>query len=485
MNVLLIDPPGPHKGLNVGLGYLTSSLTVAGYEVYALDLNNRIMGPMWELNESLPASEVYSTLGNVIPGQFRPDVVGVSVKSFTALVGQQIIAFVREMAPWARVLVGGPHVSLAGEEYLKETGADVGFLSESEVLLPRVCEALTNGGRLDDIEGLVLNDDGHVHTTGPIQFVRDLDRFPFPDYTRFSSIINNGRMIDPYPLITSRGCPYHCTYCSVPQIVGRKLRTRSPQNVVEELRLAQERHDSTHFHILDDNFTLHMGWAKEVCQALIEADLGMTWDTPNGVRADRLDRELLELMYAAGCRSISIGIEAVDDRVLEAVKKVEKLDQIRRAIGLAHDAGIHVLGFFIIGLPYSNIETDLKTVDFVKETGIEGFWGIMTPYPHTEVWDWVQENARVLTDYRLSTHSSFVPTIVFETDDYSREERIEAYFKIHLRAKHFYRLAGQEPNRAKRALRLVYLAVRYDPRSLPGVVRYLWDIGLAKLGRFR
>jgi len=120
------------------------------------------------------------------------------------------------------------------------------------------------------------------------------------------------------------------------------------------------------------------------------------------------------------------------------------------------------------------MQADLKSVEFVKENGIEGYWSLLTPYPHTELWDWMQGNAKVLSDYRLGHHASFTPTAVFETEDYTAKQRIVTYYKIHLRAGHFYRLVGDEDNRIRRAMKLLYFSFRYDPVTVPSVLGYFF-----------
>lgn len=218
--------------------------------------------------------------------------------------------------------------------------------------------------------------------------------------------------------------------CNVPTVIGRKFRTRSGENILEELRYAQAKYGSKEFKVLDDNFTLQMDRAKDICQLFIEEKLDMKWTCPNGIRADRLDEELCSLMKQAGCYSMSIGVESGDPEVFDKIKKGEKLEDVERGIKLAQAAGIKVHGFFIIGLIGSTYEADKRSMEFAKRLGITASWGILVPYPGTEVWEQVKNdaNARILRDWKQGFHIGARPKAVFDTPEYTAEERVRAYY---------------------------------------------------------
>ncbi len=220
--------------------------------------------------------------------------------------------------------------------------------------------------------------------------------------------------------------------CNVPAVIGRKFRTRSGRNILEELRYAQEKYQSREFKVLDDNFTLLMDRAKDICKLFIDEKLNtkMKWTCPNGIRADRLDEELCRLMYGAGCYSMSIGVESGDPDVFEKINKGEKLEDVERGIRLAQAAGIHVHGFFIIGLVGSTPETDKRSIEFAKRIGISASWGILVPYPGTPVWGQVlaDPNVRILRDWKEGFHIGARPKVVFDTPEYPAEERVKMYY---------------------------------------------------------
>src|SRR3989338_5704299 len=218
--------------------------------------------------------------------------------------------------------------------------------------------------------------------------------------------------------------------CNVPVVIGRKFRTRSKENILEELRWAQEHYKSKEFKVLDDNFTLLMDRAKEMCKYFIDEGMDMKWTCPNGIRADRLDEELCNLMKKAGCYSMSIYIESGDPDVFDKIRKGEKLADVEKGIKFAQKAGIKVHGFFIIGLVGSTYESDKRSMEFAKRMGISASWGILVPYPGTEVWEQVKAdpNTRMLRDWKEGFHIVARPKPVFDTPQYTAEERVKAYY---------------------------------------------------------
>jgi len=191
------------------------------------------------------------------------------------------------------------------------------------------------------------------------------------------------------PVMSTRGCPYLCTFCSS---ANTKLRKRSPETVVSEVRLLQEKHGIREFHMVDDNFTLELPYAKEMCRAFIDAKINATWATPNGIRLDRLDGELLELMKEAGFYSISVGIESGSDRIRTKIKKGSTIQKIRKDLEMVHKAGgIDVTGFFMLGFPTETPEDIEKTLEFSRELPLQrATFHSFIPLPGIELWEEMQ-----------------------------------------------------------------------------------------------
>ncbi len=316
-------------------------------------------------------------------------------------------------------------MAIDGYNFLKENSVfDMCVVGEGEEAIKEI----TDGKKIEKVNGIMFRKGRKISTTKRRQWIKDLDKLLLPDYGSFDSV--SGK-IDSYPIVTSRGCPYNCTYCSVGDVIGKRWRARSPENIIKELFHAKEHYQSTKFKILDDDFTLDMNRAKRLCQMMIAEKLGMKWSCPNGIRADKLDSELLSLMKESGCFSISLGIESLAPDVFENINKGEKIDDIKNAVINAKKAGIKVEGFFIIGLPGSTYEKDILSIKEAKKLKLNSSsWGILVPYPGTKVWGWVINNkdARMLKDWRDGFHLGIKPEPVFETKDYTASERLKAYY---------------------------------------------------------
>jgi radical SAM superfamily enzyme YgiQ (UPF0313 family) len=335
----------------------------------------------------------------------------------------------RGLNPEAKIIAGGPHVMVDGYNLMKDNDVfDLGVFGEAEHAFKEIIE----GKPPEEIDGIIYRNGDNIIKNRAREWMINLDELPFPIYDDFDSVNFDGKIhnIDVWPLVTSRGCPYTCTYCNVPTVIGRKFRTRSGENILAELRYAREKYGSKEFKVLDDNFTLLMDRAKDMCHLFINEKLDMKWTCPNGIRADRLDEELCTLMRKSGCYSMSIGVESGDPEVFEKIRKGEKLEDVERGIKTAQAAGIKVHGFFIIGLIGSTYEADRRSMEFAKRLGISASWGILVPYPGTEVWEQIKKDskARVLRDWKEGFHVGARPKPVFDTEDYTADERVRAYY---------------------------------------------------------
>lgn len=416
MKIVFIDPKGVWEGLNNGIACIAASVR-NDHEVKVIDFVNQNKGRLEERLEPVKDAEF----------------VGISIKSFTMLESIMVAKKVRELNPNARIVAGGPHIIVDGFNFMQENPIfDLAVIGEAELTF----KELLSGKDFAQIAGVIYRENGELKQNPMQRWIADLDNLPFPTYDDFDSVNYDGKIhpIDVWSLVTSRGCPYTCSYCNVPVVIGRKFRTRSGSNIMDELLYAKEKYGSKEFKILDDNFTLLMDRAKDICKLFIDENLDMKWTCPNGIRADRLDEELCKLMREAGCYSMSIGVESGDPEVFDKIKKGERLVDVERGIKLAQAAGIKVHGFFIIGLVGSTYEADMRSVEFTKRLGISASWGILVPYPGTEVWEQVKadKNTRMLRDWKDGFHIGARPKPVFDTAQYTAEERVRAYYKANM-----------------------------------------------------
>jgi hypothetical protein len=465
MRILLIDPPGKNRGLNTGLGYLCAALDGI-HETRVLDLNNIVIGRCGDPNPDLPPPQLEMRIARSLC-DFEPQIVGISVKTFTAVAVENILGLIRKIRPAVRCIVGGPHVTLDGLSFIPKAGADFGMRGEGEYTFAKLCDALEQQTPIDSIEGLLYSRAGEIRSGPDHGQIEKLDDLKLPNYRNFSSVLDSGGRIPEYPLLTSRGCPHRCSYCSMPEIMGGKWRYRDPAHIVEEIRQARTAYKSTSFTVVDDNLTLNSRRMERICDLLASEARQMPWNSQNGIRADRVTPELARKMKRSGCKYVWVGIESADPEVFAAIDKGESLEHIQSGIAGLREAGIGVGGFFILGLPGSTRESDLKIIDFVRVNKIEAFLFNFVPYPKTRASQWVAKHAHILRASEGALQyggNGIEPT--FDTPEYPRDARIETFNEINVRLGYFDRLVDPAVPWIEKWNRTFQIVRPYGPRSL-------------------
>lgn len=452
MKIVLFDPPGDVSGFNAGLAYLAGALRHAGHEVRVCDLNNDSNARQERIEQAIA---------------WRPALAGLSIKTRTLVAAGEIAAQLKRAG--IPVVGGGPEVTLEKASFLEQNAEyDYAIMGEAELSLVAFCNPFPEVD-CEGIPGLCYRRDGKVRCNPPA-YPKKLDELPPPDFSVFDT---RGLIADRYPLVTSRGCPYDCIYCSVNKVSGRAWRYRSPANILAELRAVRKEFGVMRFVIADDNFTLWMNRAKDVCRQMAAEKLDFVWSCINGIRADRVDPELLGLMKQAGCDVIWFGIETLDPELFRAIQKGEELQSVLNAVSWARQAGLRVCGFFIAGLPGSTYAKDRETLRRARRLGLdEALWSLASPFPHTPFWDWAQAHAQWLGDYRKT--SFFVrPTPLIETPDYPRAQRVKMFYLGNIQGFSYSCLFPSRP-RWYHVLVLVGYLLRYDPCRFPVHVRRIF-----------
>lgn len=268
-----------------------------------------------------------------------------------------------------------------------------------------------------------------------------MDKIPFPawDYFPLNKYNKNISKIR-FPLITSKGCPYRCTYCVASKTTG-KYRTRSAKNVVDEIEYLKKKYGTTTFQIEDDNFALDKKRVFDICNEIILRKLKVQWSVSEGFVASHADYGLFKKMKEAGCYLVAIGVETTDKEILKNIKKPVNLDQIRYAFKSAKKAGLITKGFFICGLPGATYKKEMDYIKFFKEVDMDiPRFGTIMVYPKTELYDWVKQNAHLLYKDIDDLHNQLSETAgdlsnldfikpVYETPEFSKEERKKIFYK--------------------------------------------------------
>jgi len=271
---------------------------------------------------------------------FQPDVVGISVATPLIKEGKEIIRLIRGIHPRAKIIVGGPHVSaLRNKEVLRDLDADFGLAGEGEYLMQFIIHAERRNGPI-----LYSSDSDPLAS-------KDLDRLPFP-----SRLPRNGYHLNYHfgpekqilaSVMTSRSCPYQCTFCASKSVFGNKIRMRSAENVVKELKELKEKFGVNTILFVDDCFTLAPERVEQICKLMIKEELNMSWwiDT----RCDNVNEEMLELMKRAGLKFVVYGVESGSPSILRRIEKDISIEQIEKAFRITHTMGIETKANFILG----------------------------------------------------------------------------------------------------------------------------------------
>ena len=402
------------KGLtahpHIGIAYLSAFLKENNVEVRVFDAG---------LSNDLAA--LYALIA-----KFNPDIIGVTIFSYSYGFAYQIITKIRENSG-IPIVASGPHVCAIKGAILDDAQVDFAVKQEGEFTLLELLRALqVKAGDFADIKGLIWRDkEGKVIENIDRDLIEDLDSLPFPDYDSFGIEKYICYRQKTLPLITSRGCPFGCNYCSVRLSMGQRFRARSADNVFSEIRHFYSL-GWRNFDINDDCFTLDRQRAEEICDLIIDNALNIKFQLYNGIRVDTVNPQLLKKMRRAGCYFISYGCEAGNSKVIKAIKKGITLEQVRDAVNWTNEAGINNSVNFIIGHKEETYADALDTIRFARSlpTNFVNFYNLL-PYPGTESFEWARQHADFLVP-----PDSFIEDIsyrdnnpVFQTKEFSQEQR--------------------------------------------------------------
>jgi radical SAM superfamily enzyme YgiQ (UPF0313 family) len=337
----------------------------------------------------------------------KADLVGISTITSTAPRAYAIADKVREMG--IPVLMGGPHVTYLTEEALEH--ADFVVRGEGEAALTAFIDAREAGTGYADVPNLSFKDANGAVVHNPMApRAADLDRIPFPDLTLLRPEAKGLKHMSSIPVLTSRGCPFDCSFCSVTGMFGRKYRFRSTENIIAELR--QYSGHKTMVFFYDDNFAADPKRTRELCEAIIREKLKITWTTQ--VRADvTRDPELVALMKKSGCHTVYIGFESVNPDALEDMKKKQTVAEIAEAVKVFRRHRINIHGMFVLGFDQDDWRSVRKTVRFAKRARLTSTqFLILTPLPGSAFYDQISAENRIrFHDWALydAHHAVFQP----------------------------------------------------------------------------
>lgn len=369
--------------------------------------------------------------------EFNPSFVLFNMSTATSSSDIEVINMMRPLTN-AHFTVIGNHATSLPEEVLSASGLDSVIRREPELTAQDLVDAIETGRDLLKVLGISFKRaDGTILHNEDRPFNENLDDLPFAarhllDNAKYTLPVIN----EPYTLIiTSRGCPYSCIYCTAYQYYGKKLRLRSAENVVDEMQECLEKHHVRNFTMWSDTFNQNKKFVMEVCAEIKKRGLDTKIRWMANSRVDHVDKEVLAEMRSSGCIGVSYGVESGVEEILKNMKKGATAEQARVAVKLTKEAGIEVLTHIIFGLPGDTPETINQTIKYVKELDPDyAQFYCAIPFPKTELEEMGKKNGWITTEdyakYELNQPILNLPTLTMEQ---LQEARNRAYREFYLR----------------------------------------------------
>lgn len=397
MRILLINPPitswgeikiEPHPPL--GLAYLAAYLLKHGHQAKILDA--LILGGMKRIGKKYKKGLSDQEIKKEIK-KFNPDIVGIS-QMFTAYAqdGYSIAQITKKVNPKITTVFGGAHVSIDPKAILAEESVDIAVYGEGEITFLNLVNAKEKKQFPKNLTGIVYRQGQKIIQTPSTPFIKNLDKLPFPAWHLLPLNLYDRK--DPsvirHPLtsmITSRGCPGRCVFCSIHAVWGYAWRARSAQNVVDEIELLVKDYGIREIHFQDDNLSLDKKRLMEICDEIVKRKLNIKWATPNGIAYWNLNTRLLKKMKRAGCYRLTFGIESGDPKMRKWIGKAHSLAQAKTLTKIANNLGFWTLATFIFGFPYETERQIKKTINFALKSEVDfALFYRLSPLPGTPVY---------------------------------------------------------------------------------------------------
>ncbi len=371
----------------LGISYLAAVALQSGHEVRVLDNRLRHQG--------------LDTLTQTLR-RWRPDIVGISAVSYDAEGARRLAEMTRSHAPGATIMIGGPFATTDPESSLLGGQVDLAVLGEGERVFPELISRVQAGRSVEDVPGIAcLDAAGTVSRTPPPPLIEDLDALPFPawetiDLKAYFRVPRQGFVYKRRryaPVVTSRGCPYHCIYCH--NLFGKRFRGRRPDGVLAEIEELIRQHGIQEIQIIDDTFNLEVDRAAAILEGIIHRGWKLALCFANGLRADLLDERLIDLMHRAGTYRVCVAVESGSERVQGVIRKHLNLGKTRENIALLARRQILTNLFVMVGFPTETREEVLASIGYACDSEAHSAtFFYANPLPGTELARMVRERGQ-------------------------------------------------------------------------------------------
>lgn len=463
MKVLFVNPPqtaSKYKFMGViapplGIAYMAGVLQENNIDVEILDASA----------EDMDFKDVEKELL-----KRKPDLVALTALTPTIGRALETAQVVKETLPDSIVVMGGYHPTFNFIETLEDENVDIVIRGEGEYIMLNLVQALENQSSLHDVKGIVFEDKNSkeivVNPEAPL--IQDLDELPFPALNLLP--MKKYRLLDMdthmTTMITTRGCPMQCSFCSSAAMHGKKIRERSVENIVDEIEYLKTNYDIDTIAFMDDTFTLKKRKVMAICDEILKRNIEIMWGCTS--RVDTLDEKLLKKMKEAGCITIFIGVESADQQQLDNMCKNTTISKIENAFKIARKLKIRIIASVALGMPGDTKEIMNKTVKFVHKLKPNyAIYSLATPYPGTRFYkEAFEKNLIKIKDWSKYT----LITPILETIDCSlndmRKIQAKAFMKFYLRPHYIIRQFLQDgPYLLKTIFGVIKTALSKTPKN--------------------
>jgi radical SAM superfamily enzyme YgiQ (UPF0313 family) len=415
----ITPPEHPH----LGILYIAAILQRDGHDVKTADFDAELL--------------TFQTFANILT-DYNPDIVGITATTPVFNNAVKIAEFTKKHSS-AKTLIGGIHPTLMPLETMASGVFDFAVKGEGEESIAELFKCLESGGKLSTVRGILYRVDEKNYENENRPFIDDLDAIPFPA----RKLLKNKKYTYPdalktpaFPIITSRGCPGNCTFCTAKFAHGKRFRCRSAANVVDEIELLISEYNAAEIHIWDDNFITNRKRVFAVKDEIKRRKIKCLFAFPNGIRADFINREILQALKDMGTYSVAIGVESGNQNILDRIQKGIKLEQIENAFKIAKSLDLETWGFFLLGLPGENEKTINQTIDFaIKLDPDIAKFHLLKPYPKSEIYNELKSLGMIIDENFV--HYGIHTGPVHRLPDLSAEQLMalqkKAYRKFYMR----------------------------------------------------
>ena len=426
MRILLISPPTISAikavvgttGPPLGLAYV-ASMVRDEHDVKIID--------------SLAEDYTYKDVEQIIK-KYDPDVVGITSTTSMIPDAYTVAKIAKMHNENVKVFMGGPHVTFLPDRTFKECPyIDFIIRGEGEITTKELIDALDKGKETSNILGLSINIGGKIRNNPPRPLIKDIDTIPIPSYDLLPMKKYRVDGVRFGTIMTSRGCPFNCVFCSSSALFGKRWRGHSDSRVIEELKILHDEYGIREIEFLDDTFTLNKSRAIRIAEQIRKEGLDISWSSSS--RVDLFTDEVAKAMKAGGCHTVYFGIESGSQKTLNFIDKRITPEQSIMAIKKAKKYELNALGSFVIGFPEETREDIEKTIEFSKKVGVDyAQFTIATPYPGTRLWDYALSKNLILTfDWRKYTTLDPVMKLKNFTSKQISRMLQKAYLSFYLR----------------------------------------------------